>query len=300
MKRPKLIAHIALISSNLIFGFNYVISKGIMPNYFKPQDIVFYRIFGALLLFWIYSLFFKAEKIDKKDYFRFFLCGLFGVFINQYMFFEGLNLTSPIDASIIQISNPVIVLLLAYFMVKERLTASKITGLFLAGLGALMVVFESNGSSSKESSMLGNGMILINAISYALYIVLSKPLVMKYQTHTLMKWFFTTGAVLVFPFVFFLSDTTDYYNYPIHVWGSMIYIILATTFLAYLLVISSMKELSPSVVGVYIYSQPFIASIFALWLGMGSLSVIKVFAACLIFAGVYLVSKSKKKEVFSK
>lgn len=295
MKNKLIFAHIALIAGNLIFGLNYVISKGIMPDYFKPHDIVLYRIFGALLLFWLYSLFFKSEKIDKKDYFKVFLCGFFGVFVNQFMFFEGLNLTSPIDASIIQISNPVIVLLLAYVITKESMSISKISGIILAALGALVIVIESATSSSKESSIAGNGLILINAASYAFYIVLSKPLVMKYQVHTLMKWFFLSGAVLVLPILLFTTNPVHYINYPSHVWYSMAYIIIGTTFLAYLLIITSMKQLSPSVVGVYIYSQPFIASMVALWLGMGSLSLVKIIAASLIFAGVFLVSRSQKQ-----
>lgn len=294
MKNKLVFAHIALIAGNLIFGLNYVISKGIMPDYFKPHDIVLYRIFGALLLFWLYSVFFKSEKIDKKDYFKIFMCGFFGVFVNQLMFFEGLNLTSPIDASIIQISNPVIVLLLAYFITKESMTISKMSGIILAGLGALVIVVESATSSTKESSLAGNGLILINAASYAFYIVLSKPLVMKYQAHTLMKWFFLSGAVLVLPILLFTTNPVNYINYPSHVWFSMAYIIIGTTFLAYLLIITSMKQLSPSVVGVYIYSQPFIASIVAIWLGMGSLNLVKILAASLIFTGVFLVSRSHK------
>lgn len=294
MKNNPLFAHLALIAGNLIFGLNYVISKGIMPEYFNPHDIVLYRIFGALILFWGYSLFFKAEKIEKSDYFKVFLCGFFGVFLNQFMFFEGLNLTSPIDASIIQISNPVIVLLLAIFIAKEKLTISKLTGVILAGGGALIIVIESATSNSKESSLAGNSLILINAASYALYIVLSKPLVMKYKAHTLMKWFFLSGAIMVFPLLFFTKNPMQYNAYPTHVWFSMAYIILGTTFLAYLLVITSMKQLSSTVVGVYIYSQPFIASIFAIWLGMGQLSLIKMIAASLIFLGVFLVSHKQK------
>lgn len=294
MKNKALNAHAALIGGNLIFGLNFVISKGLMPRFFLPNDIVLYRIGGALILFWLYGLFFKTEKIDKKDFARLIVCGFFGVFLNQFMFFKGLNLTSPIDASIIQISNPVIILLFAHFIQREKLSYSKILGIALAGIGAFAIVLEGTSAASKGSSLTGNLFILINAISYALYIVLSKPLTAKYKPHTLMKWIFLFGFIFATPLFYKTTNVSNYANYSIEPWLSLFYVVFATTFLAYLFIISSMKNVSASVVGVYIYSQPLIAGITAYFLGMGNFSFVKISAALFIGFGVYLVSKTSR------
>lgn len=293
MKNNAFQAHAALIAGNLIFGLNYVISKGLMPNYFLPNDIVLYRIGGALLLFWVYGMFFKTEKIEKQDFLRLALCGFFGVFLNQFMFFKGLNLTSPIDASIIQISNPVIVLVLAMLMHREKMSYSKIGGIALAGIGALAIILEGASANTKESSLTGNLFILINAASYAFYIVLSKPLTAKYKPHTLMKWIFLFGFIFATPLFYQTTNIQNYAEYPLSSWLSLFYIIFGTSFLAYLFIITSMKHVNASVVGVYIYSQPVIAGFVAYALGMANFSVTKIISAVFIGVGVYFVSVRK-------
>ena len=296
MKNKAINAHAALIAGNLIFGLNYVISKGLMPNYFLPNDIVLYRIGGALLLFWVYGMFFKTEKIEKQDLLRLALCGFFGVFLNQIMFFKGLNLTSPIDASIIQISNPVIVLVLAMLMQREKMSYSKIAGIALAGIGALAIILEGASANTKESSLTGNLFIFINAASYAFYIVLSKPLTAKYKPHTLMKWIFLFGFIFATPLFYQTTNIQNYAEYPLSSWLSLFYIIFGTSFLAYLFIITSMKHVNASVVGVYIYSQPVIAGLVAYALGMGNFSITKIISAVCIGIGVYFVSIPKKSQ----
>jgi drug/metabolite transporter (DMT)-like permease len=173
-------AHLALLGANIIYGANYIIAKGIMPNKIGPSSFVFLRILGAGILFWILKSFIK-EKVEKKDFLRLLFCGLLGVAANQLLFFHGLNLTSPIDASIIITAIPVLVVIFSFFILKEKITSNKLLGVSIGAMGAILLIWYGNRSGG-TSSLLGNLFIFINACSYALYLVLVKPLMKKYNS----------------------------------------------------------------------------------------------------------------------
>ena len=191
-------AHLALLGANLIYGANYIIAKGVMPDKIGPSAFVFLRILGAGLLFWFVKSFIKV-KIDKKDLGILALCGLLGVATNQLLFFHGLNLTSPIDASIIITSIPVMVFVFSALILKEKITTNKLIGLSIGGIGAVLLVWYGK-SSGGTSSLLGNAFIFINACSYALYLVFVKPLMAKYNPITIISWVFLFGFIWMFPF----------------------------------------------------------------------------------------------------
>lgn len=220
----------------------------------------------------------------------------FWCFFKPIYVFQRLEFNHAYRCINFQISNPVLILLFAHFIHREKMSYSKILGIALAGIGALAIVVEGTSAASKGSSLTGNLFILINAISYAFYIVLSKPLTAKYKPHTLMKWIFLFGFIFATPLFYKTTSVSNYANYSIEPWLSLFYVIFATTFLAYLFIISSMKNVSASVVGVYIYSQPLIAGITVYFLGMGNFSFVKISAALFIGFGVYLVSKTNQSK----
>jgi len=178
-------AHLALLGANVIYGANYLIAKGIMPNKIGPSAFVFLRIIGAGILFWVIKSFIK-ERIEKKDIFRLVLCGILGVTANQLLFFHGLNLTSPIDASIIITSIPVMVLVFSAILLKEKITTNKLIGITVGGIGAILLIWYGK-SAEGTSSTLGNLFVFINACSYALYLVIVKPMMKKYNAITVIS-----------------------------------------------------------------------------------------------------------------
>ncbi|MFZ3273385.1 MAG: DMT family transporter, partial [Lutibacter sp.] len=190
-------AHLALLGANIIYGVNHIVAKGVMPNKIGPSAFVFLRIFGAGLLFWAIKSFIK-EKIDKKDFPLLILCGLLGVAANQLFFFNGLSLTSPIDASIIITATPVLVLVFSAFMLKERIRLIKLIGIALGAIGAALLILYGK-KAGGTSSVLGNLFVFINAGTYALYLVLVKPLMKKYNPITIVSWAFLFGFLFMFP-----------------------------------------------------------------------------------------------------
>lgn len=289
-------AHLFLFLANLIYGINYTIAKDVMPQYIGPSGFVLLRVIGATLLFWLIGTSIKSEKIEKEDLKRFILCGFFGVAANQILFFEGLNLTTPINASIIMITTPILVLIIASWLIKEKITKNKMAGIFLGISGAVTLIILKPGEigffNSKNS--LGDLFIFLNAAFYAFYLAMAKPLMKKYNTLTVIKWVFLFGLIMVIPFGFKQFNAIVWQDIPPNIWYAITFVVVCTTFLAYLFNNVALKLVSPSVVSAYIYLQPILGSAVALWMGKDSLDWLKVIAAVLIFTGVYLVSKPTK------
>jgi len=294
-------AHLALLGANLIYGANYIIAKGIMPDKVGPSAFILMRAVGACILFWIIKSFIK-EKVEKKDFPLLILGGLLGVAINQLLFFHGLNLTSPIDASIIITAIPVMVLIFSAIILKEKITRNKLIGISIGAIGAILLVWYGK-TSGGTSSALGNLFVLINACSYALYLVLIKPLMKKYSPITVISWVFLFGFVFVFPVGIQDALSTNFSSFTMNTYLSIAFVIIGTTFLAYLFNIYALSKVSPSVSSSYIYLQPVISfimvSVYAFWLGheeyTQDINPVKIISCLMVIIGVYLISKKSSK-----
>ncbi len=289
-------AHIALFIVNLIYSINYTVAKGVMPAYIEPLGFVLLRVTGAVTLFWLISAGFPKEKIARKDLPRLLLCGLFGVAGNQMLFFEGLNLTTPINAAIIMTGNPVLVLIISALLIGERITSVKILGVILGAAGAIILITGNGGPVHllSDEKHLGNLLVFINATSYAIYLVIVKPLMSRYRPLTVIKWVFLFGLLFVTPFGWMKFAAVSWSTMPMNIILAVAFVIFGTTFLAYLLNIYALKTVNPSVVSIYIYFQPVLTTLFALAVGSDQLTPMMVISATMIFAGVYLVSTKRR------
>ena len=242
----------------------------------------------ATILFWLAGYFFPKEELKKKDLLRLLGCALFGIAINQLLFFKGLSLTSPINAGLMMISNPIFVLLLSFIMLHERITWMRIIGIASGIAGCVILILYGGRFSNVQSSSIGDLCILINALSYAVYLILVKPLMGQYHPVTIMKWIFLFGALIVLPFGFTEFNEVKWESFDNNIWMSTIFVVIGSTFFAYLFNTLGLVTLSASVVSVYIYLQPLLAAGFALLLGRDSPHLLHAIAAVLIFTGVYL------------
>ena len=289
-----ILAHLAVIGANIIYGVNYVVAKGIMPDYMQPRMIILLRVTGAAIIFWLVSLFYKTEKVATADLVRLAWCALFGMAINQVMFFEGLNLTTPINASIIMVGTPILVLVFSHFILHDKISRNKLIGIILGFSGAAYLILMGGKFSLSSDTLVGNFFILINASSYGLFLVLIKPLMKKYSPLTLMKWLFTFAVIYIIPVSVHLIGETDFNAIPPDIWVSIGYVIIFTTVFAYFLNNYSLKNISPTVNSAYIYLQPFLATVVALFAGKDRLTITEIIAAIMIFTGVYFVSFTQK------
>lgn len=291
------LSHIALIIVNLIYALNYTIAKDVMPEYIEPSGFILLRVIGGSILFFLMYFFFVKERVKKKDFFRLMLCGLFGVAINQLFFFEGLNLTTPINAAIIMTISPVLVIITSAIIIKEKITTRKIIGIFLGVIGACVLILNSGDISFENDFFTGNVLVLINATSYAIYLVLVKTLMKRYNPITVMFFVFVFGLIFVLPFGIDEIQKIDLTSLNEEICLKIGFVVICTTFIAYMFNAFALKSLNPSVVSVYIYLQPLLASLIAIALNSDSLSLIKILSAIFIFSAVFLVSIPSKKVI---
>jgi drug/metabolite transporter (DMT)-like permease len=287
-------AHIALLAANLLFGINFSVVKVIAPDLILPLGLNMARVLVATSLFWILFLF-RPKKgwILKKDILRFILCAITGVAINQILFIKGVVLTTPIHAALLILGTPVFILILSFITRSEELSLLKITGLLIALTGGIVLV------SSKESSVLGSNIllgdifVLINAISYAVYMILVKPLTQTYRPLQITRWVFTIGLFIMLPYCWKDFAATDWSAFTPNAWAALSLVVIGATFLAYLFIAYGIHHLSPSITGAYIYTQPvFTAGIAIIFLNEDP-ALYKLVAALLIFSGVFLINRKK-------
>lgn len=272
-----------------------------MPDKIGPSSFVFIRLLFATPLFWALKIFVIKERVDKSDMSRLILCGLLGAATNQLLFFHGINLTSPIDASIIMTVVPVIVLVFSSLFLKEYITKNKLLGIIIGGIGALTLILYGS-KATGSSSLLGNLFIFLNASSYGLYLVFVKPLMKKYKAITVISWVFFFGFLFTFPFGINDFLNTNFEAFSLNTYLVVAFVVLFTTFFAYLFNIYSLNYVSPSVTSSYIYLQPLIsfvmvtiyAEVFSQKQYSQDINFVKIMSCLLVVLGVYLVSKKPK------
>ncbi|MDC0637778.1 DMT family transporter, partial [Flavobacteriaceae bacterium] len=244
------------------------------------------------LLFWLIAQFFPKERLKKKDRLLFLWCALFGMSINMTSFFKGLELSTPINSSVVITLVPVILLVLGRIFLKERISALKATGIFIGLAGAIgLVLLDVQTQTNAPNIPLGNIYFMLNALSYSIYLILVKPLTHQYHAITLMKYFFLIAVFLNIPLGYQEFTEVAWTSLDFDVIGQLSFVVVATTVLTYLFNIFALKQLSPSTIGAFIYLQPIIATIVAVASGADHLNAVRIFAALFIFAGVYLSSR---------
>ena len=286
------LALLAAFGATSIYGLNHTIAKVIMPYYIGAYGLVLLRVLGASFLFWGLSFFFPSEKIDRQDRIRLIAATFFGMCLNMLMFIKGLSLSTPINSSVIVTLTPIIVLLLSAVFLNEKITALKIIGITLGLGGALTLILYGNAFTLNAPNIpLGNAMLFGNATSFAIYLVMVKPLAEKYHTMTLMKWMFPLGVLLNLPVALPEFMAVDWSNLPWAAIWRMAFVVIGTTFFAYLFNMYALRVLRPTTIGVFTYLQPLIAILYATFTGNDQMDLIKSTAAILVFGGVYMVTQ---------
>lgn len=286
-------AHLSLLAANIFYGVNYSIAKAVMPDYIKPLALVSVRSISAVGLFWITGLFLPKERVNRKDLLVLFGCSFFGVVINQILFLAGLNLTSPINSSIIISTNPIFAFVFAAFILKERITFLKGSGLAIGLSGVLLLILQNGTPDIGSSTFLGDVITLINTISWAFYTVIIKRMLEKYHPVTVLKWTFFFGMFTTIPAGYKQWSTMDWSSIPLHIWLGIVFIVVFATYLGYLLISFGLRRLSPTIVSTYTYTQPVLAAYIASMMGQDHIDIVMIISALLIFAGVFVVSRQK-------
>jgi drug/metabolite transporter (DMT)-like permease len=291
--QTRLKVHLALFAVSLLYAGTFTIAKLAMPLYVKPFAFILMRVSVAMVcIYFFHRHFVKGGIKDKSDLWPLFVSAVFGVAGNMLLFFKGLSITSPINASILMLNTPIFVLVFAAIILKEKLSVNKVLGIFIAALGALLLMSGGNFHFNQET-VWGDVFVTLNAIIYAFYLVYAKQLMVKYHPLTVTLYAFFFGFFLVLPFGLNQTLEIDFANLPLNIWGAIAFVTIGATFLTYVLNAYALKHASSSLVGSYIYLQPVLATLIAVISGKDFLSIEKFVSMLIVFAGVFLAAYKK-------
>lgn len=299
MKSELYKGHLAMLGANILWGLMSPISKAVlMAGPVSALSLTTFRMVGAAVVFWLTSLFTKKEHVEHQDMVKLFFAALLGIVLNQGSFIFGVALTSPIDASIVTTTTPIITMIIAAFYLKEPVTGKKVLGIFIGAAGALLLIISSQaniGATGKSSNIWGDLLCLFAQFCFSFYFVLFKGMISKYSAVTLMKWMFTYASICTIPFSYSGISAIDLSALSSDIYLGIVYVVLGGTFFTYLLIPVGQRLLRPTVACMYNYVQPIVASLIAVLWGMDTFGFMKGIAVVLVFTGVYIVTQSKSR-----
>ena len=191
--------HLFALTANILWGLMAPVGKSALVE-FSALSVTTFRMVGAAACFWLLSLFCKREQVDHRDMLKIFFAALFALVFNQGVYIFGLSMTSPIDASIVTTTLPIVTMIVAAIYLKEPVTNKKVLGIFVGAMGALILIMSSSNAGSGNGSIMGDLLCLIAQISFSIYLTVFKGLSQKYSPITLNKWMFVYASMCYIPF----------------------------------------------------------------------------------------------------
>lgn len=289
----KVMSHLSMIGAEVLWGISAPVGKIILAGSIGPMLLTDFRVAGAAILMWCVSFFFPQEKVSRKDYIAFFLASLLAITGNQVSFLLGLEITSPINASIIPTSLPILTMVLAAIVLREPISMLKVSGVILGAIGAVTLILSNETDTSNTGSIVGDLLILFSQISFSCYLVFFKGLIARYSPITLMKWMFTFASICIIPFSIPEIENTHWSVITSDAVIGTIFYVVGPTFLSYLLLPVGQRRLRPTLIAMYNYVQPIVAVGVTIMFGLGILTIWNFTSIVLVFIGVYLVTKSR-------
>lgn len=298
IRKDSIVGHLACFIAYAIFGFNIIVCKDLTSgNLISPLAIFCLRSIGAGGLFWLISLFMPKEKIEKKDYIRIFAASMLGFFTCQITFLVGIPYITPMDCSILTAMSPIYTMAIAAIAIQEPISWQKVGGVAISFAGIIYLIVSKTGGAGgpAETTMFGIFMIILNSLSFSMYLGIFKPLISRYSVVTFMKWIFLFAFAVSFPFAGKEVATLDWSAIPKIQMAELAYLIICATFITYFLIPFGQKRIRPTLVSMYSYVQPIIAIVISICVGMDTLTWQKVLAAFMVFGGVIIVSYSRSR-----
>lgn len=294
--RMRISGHIACFTAYAIFGVNIIVCKDLTSGHLiSPIAIFTLRSLGAGLMFWILSFFLPYEKVERKDYLKILAAAFLGYFITQLTFLVAIPDVTPMHCSIISSMSPIYTMFIAAVVLKEPLSWKKAGGVALSLIGILFLIFNNASGTSgvSESRLSGIFLMFLNSLSFSLYLGIFKPLISKYSVVTFMKWIFLFSSLMSLPLSFREVFSFGWTQIPATQMWELGFLIVFATFVSYFLIPFGQKRIRPTLVSMYSYIQPIIATVISIVLCMDILTWQKILAASMVFAGVFIVSRSR-------
>ena len=297
-QKNSITGHLSALIAYSIFGFNIIVCKDLTSDgLIPPLGIFTLRSLVAGALFWLVSLFRPKEKIERKDYIHIFMASMLGFMTCQVTFLVGLPYITPLDCSVMTAMAPIYTMIVAAIVIKEPITFQKAAGVIIsfAGIIYLIISRAATPGGAAASTPFGIFMIVLNVLSFSMYLGIYKPLIAKYSVVTFMKWIFLFSTIVAAPLSIKGLINVDWAGIPAVQYAELSYLIICATFISYFLIPVAQRRIRPTLISMYSYVQPIIAIAVSIAIGMDTLTWQKVLATALVFGGLVIVSYSRSR-----
>ena len=299
MKNKKLEANLYMAISKVFSGLNMNALKYLLPLWMSPLTGATIRCTFAAVAFWIIGWFAPPEeKTSRKDKWLLFLLGALWLYGFMFLYLIGLSKTTPVSSSIFTSLQPIWVFLIMIFFYHEKATGSKIVGISIALVGALVCILTQRSDDLASDAFVGNMLCLSSSVVYAIYLVMSKRILSAVGPITMLKYTFSGSAVSGLIVSMITGFDAPVFSLPFH-WlpfAVLMFVLIFPTTISYMLLPIGLKYLKTTVVAIYGYLILIVATIASLILGQDRFSWTQTFAILFICVGVYLVEVAESKD----
>lgn len=288
--------HLMLLGAAVLWGCNAPMIKDLQSLGVPALAVADMRAVGAAAAFWTASLFVGGgERVSVSMLGRLCVAGILCIVLNQVLFTVGVTYTSPIDATVIATMLPIVTMIFSAIILKEAVTGVKLAGIMVGAAGAVTLVVGGGGLGG--GGLAGDALCFTAQVSCALYMVIFSNTIHRYSVVTLMKWLFLFAAVIVTMVTWPVVSSVDYAALPLRAWGEILFIVFGGTFVSYIFFTGGQKLLRPTVVSMYNYVQPIVATVLSVAMGVGTFGLGKLVSMAMVFGGVYIVTHAKNSAV---
>lgn len=287
-KRPILYSAALLVI--LIWSITFISTKSLL-KYLSPFEIIFSRYLIAYIIFWIIH---PHPIIPKnfRDEFRFIACGLFGISFNFMLENTALLYSTAANVSLIVSSAPMLTGIVAFFLIKEKLTGRFLLGCLLATAGVFLIVF--NGRFILNLNPTGDLLAVLAALSFSIFSVLLKGIDKSYKPVEITRKSFFYALLSLSPLLFTPLFEWKPATYLIgEVYSHLLFLGVFASALCFILWNRVIWELGPVKANNFIYLSPILTMIFAAILLNEKITTFAIGGGVLILLGVYITQHDK-------
>lgn len=297
MDKYKIEGHSAVLLANVIFGLGVPVTKLLLDEWVSPMAYMATRCMGAAAIFWLISLFMPRERVERRDLLVIMGGGLLGFVVSQTLTAWALHFTTPVYFSIIATLTPVATMVCAALLIGERLSLRGALGVAIGVVGALLMVMVGWQGGSGMNDLLGIGLAVLSLLTWAVYLIITRKVSVKYTAVTQMKWVFLVSTLAVLPFSWTDLQASRLYSSQ-WAWSGvaeMAFIVVFATVAGFFAIPFALRYLKTTTVSVYTNLQPIVASFVAIAIGQDLLSWDKPVSLALVLLSAWIVTNSQQK-----
>lgn len=297
MDKHKIEGHSAVLLANVIFGLGVPVTKLLLDEWVSPMAYMATCCMGAAAIFWLISLFMPRERVERRDLLVIMGGGLLGFVVSQTLTAWALHFTTPVYFSIIATLTPVATMVCAALLIGERLSLRGALGVAIGVVGALLMVMVGWQGGSGMNDLLGIGLAVLSLLTWAVYLIITRKVSVKYTAVTQMKWVFLVSTLAVLPFSWTDLQASRLYSSQ-WAWSGvaeMAFIVVFATVAGFFAIPFALRYLKTTTVSVYTNLQPIVASFVAIAIGQDLLSWDKPVSLALVLLSAWIVTNSQQK-----